>query len=88
MMFLDCPAYLDQDGALRCGIPAEVRLPVGNPDPRLGMPSAVHPQPFPAGATRDGQSIDQKRMYSRGYTCPRPRPSPITRQDRFRWKGR
>jgi hypothetical protein len=25
MMFLDCPAYLDEDGALRCGLPAEVR---------------------------------------------------------------
>jgi hypothetical protein len=25
MMFLDCPAYLDQDGSLRCGLPAEVR---------------------------------------------------------------
>ena len=25
MMFLDCPAYLDQDGAVRCGLPAEVR---------------------------------------------------------------
>jgi len=25
MMFLDCPAYLDQDGAERCGLPAEVR---------------------------------------------------------------
>jgi hypothetical protein len=24
MMFLDCPAYLDQDGALRCGLPAEI----------------------------------------------------------------
>ncbi len=24
MMFLDCPAYLDQDSALRCGLPAEV----------------------------------------------------------------
>ena len=24
-MFLDCPAYLDQDGAVRCGLPAEVR---------------------------------------------------------------
>jgi hypothetical protein len=24
MMFLDCPAYLDGDGALRCGLPAEV----------------------------------------------------------------
>ena len=23
-MFLDCPAYLDQDGAVRCGLPAEV----------------------------------------------------------------
>lgn len=25
MMFLDCPAYLDHDGALRCGLHAEVR---------------------------------------------------------------
>jgi hypothetical protein len=24
-MFLDCPAYLDPDGAARCGLPAEVR---------------------------------------------------------------
>jgi hypothetical protein len=25
MMFLDCPAYLDPGGAVRCGLPAEVR---------------------------------------------------------------
>jgi hypothetical protein len=25
MMFLDCPAYLDDEGTLRCGLPAEVR---------------------------------------------------------------
>ena len=25
MMFLDCPAYLDHNGTLRCGLPAEVR---------------------------------------------------------------
>jgi hypothetical protein len=25
MMFLDCPAYLDQHRAVRCGLPAEVR---------------------------------------------------------------
>ncbi len=25
MMFLDCPAYLDQDGAERCSLPAEVK---------------------------------------------------------------
>jgi hypothetical protein len=24
LMFMDCPAYLDKDGALRCGLPAEV----------------------------------------------------------------
>ena len=24
MMFLDCPAYLDHEGAIRCGLPAEV----------------------------------------------------------------
>jgi hypothetical protein len=25
MMFLNCPAYLDHEGALRCGLPAEIR---------------------------------------------------------------
>ena len=25
MMFLDCPAYLDRDGTMRCALPAEVR---------------------------------------------------------------
>jgi hypothetical protein len=25
MMFLDCPAHLDDEGAVRCGLPAEVR---------------------------------------------------------------
>ena len=25
MMFFDCPAWLDKDGAVRCGLPAEVR---------------------------------------------------------------
>ncbi len=25
MMFLNCPAYLDHEGAVRCGLPAEVR---------------------------------------------------------------
>jgi hypothetical protein len=25
MIFLDCPAWMDQDGAARCGLPAEVR---------------------------------------------------------------
>ena len=25
MMFLNCPAYIDQEGAVRCGLPAEVR---------------------------------------------------------------
>lgn len=25
MIFLDCPAYQDEEGAARCGLPAEVR---------------------------------------------------------------
>ena len=25
MMFLDCPANLDEEGAVRCGLPAEVK---------------------------------------------------------------
>src|SRR5215831_1666619 len=25
MMFFDCPAWLDEEGAVRCGLPAEVR---------------------------------------------------------------
>jgi hypothetical protein len=32
--FLDCPAYLDRDGTLRCGLPAEVedRYALGSTD--------------------------------------------------------
>jgi hypothetical protein len=29
MMFLDCPAYLDEHGAARCGLPAEVEYRYG-----------------------------------------------------------
>lgn len=29
MMFLDCPAYLDERGASRCGLPAEVEYRYG-----------------------------------------------------------
>ena len=36
MMFLDCPAYLDHDGAVRCGLPAEV-------EHRFTMPSSDGP---------------------------------------------
>ena len=36
MMFLDCPAYLDGGGALRCGLPAEVA-------DRVTMPSTDGP---------------------------------------------
>lgn len=25
MMFLDCPAYMDAQGAMRCGLPAEIQ---------------------------------------------------------------
>ena len=25
MSFLDCPAYLDEEGTVRCGLPAEIR---------------------------------------------------------------
>ncbi|HEY1324909.1 MAG TPA: hypothetical protein VGF32_31930 [Streptosporangiaceae bacterium] len=34
MMFLDCPAYLDRRGTVRCGLPAEVeyRYTVGSTD--------------------------------------------------------
>jgi hypothetical protein len=34
VMFLDCPAYLDRRGVLRCGLPAEVeyRYAVGSSD--------------------------------------------------------
>lgn len=29
VMFLDCPAYLDKHGAVRCGLPAEVECRYG-----------------------------------------------------------
>src|SRR5262249_10706707 len=36
MIFLDCPAYVDEEGAIRCGLPAEVRC-------RLTMRSSSGP---------------------------------------------
>ena len=36
MLFIDCPAWLDEEGAVRCGLPAEVRR-------RYTMPSTGGP---------------------------------------------
>jgi hypothetical protein len=46
MMFLDCPAYMDPYGAVRCGLPAEVayRYTVGSTD----GPLESDPAPSPA----------------------------------------
>lgn len=37
MMLFDCPAYLDQNSAARCGLPAEVRSRFTMPRVRLSF---------------------------------------------------
>jgi hypothetical protein len=46
MMFLDCPAYRDQDGTVRCGLPARAarrtaRRPNSAPAYYLGRPAGL-----------------------------------------------
>jgi WhiB family redox-sensing transcriptional regulator len=57
MMFLDCPAYLDQEGTARCGLPATALL-VG-PD----LPCRQDPELFFAESPRD---IEQAKTLCQG----------------------
>jgi hypothetical protein len=74
MMFLDCPACLDEEGAVRCGLPAEVRCrfsmrSTGGPleSARPGARSAPGASPCqrrshaPAGVRSPAQLRDQRR---------------------------
>jgi hypothetical protein len=61
MLFLDCPAYLDDERTVRCGLPAEVRYrftmqPTGGPVESAVIRYAAghwfgpsNPSPCPAG---------------------------------------
>ena len=57
MMFLDCPAYLDQDGALRCGLPAEVSCRFTMPTTRGPMECAMIRCPVGHTFTGDIESL-------------------------------
>ena len=54
MMFLDCPAYLDRDGTLRCALPAEVEDRYNTMNLVISSPLASPELSSPAlpGATR------------------------------------
>jgi hypothetical protein len=74
MMFLDCLAYLDQDGAARCGLPAEVRC-------RFTMGSTDGPMESamircPAGYWFNGliQFLTWQGGQTRTRVLPQPRP--------------
>jgi hypothetical protein len=68
MMFLDCPAYLPEDGTARCGLPAEPRC-------RFTMRSTDGPLESamitcPAGHWFNGQADEtatDRLETSRGY---------------------
>jgi len=75
MMYLDCPAYLDHRGAVRCGLPAEIRC-------RFTMRSTDGPIESamircPAGHCFTGaiESLtwDGKDTHDRGPAGPGPR---------------
>ena len=63
MKFLDCPAHLDQNGAVRCGLPAEVkyRFTLRSTDGPLDSaaimcPAGHHFNGPVESLTRDGQN--------------------------------
>jgi hypothetical protein len=63
MKFLDCPAYLDSSGAVRCGLPAEVgyRFTLRSTDGPLDSatitcPAGHHFNGPVESLTRDGQN--------------------------------
>ena len=59
VMFLDCPAYMDKRGAVRCGLPAEV-------EDRYTVRSSDGPTNYGV----DGHSIpDHARSPGRIVTC-------------------
>jgi len=49
LMFLNCPAYMDKDGAARCGLPAEVhcRYTMNSTDGPLESAKISCPAPAP-----------------------------------------
>jgi len=71
VMFLDCPAYLDQRGALRCGLPAEVeyRYAVGSSDGPLESAKIRCPR----GHWFNGPIESLALPHPQGHAVPRPR---------------
>ena len=81
MMFLDCPAWLDQDGIVRCGLPAEVRC-------RYTMWSTGGPLESamircPAGHWFNGPieflAWESSDKHPQGLAAPPPEPLPMPR---------
>ena len=76
MMFLDCPAYLDPGGAVRCGLPAEItcRLTMRSTD---GPPESVMIR-CPAGRWFNGPTncSPGKTRTSTIRALPEPLPAP------------
>ncbi len=78
MMFLDCPAWLDEDGTIRCGLPAEVRcrFVIHSSDGPLESAMIRCPSGHwfngPVGSlTRDRDTAgDPERTVSRPYITP------------------
>ena len=91
MMFLDCPAYLDEQGTVRCGLPAEVRR-------RFTLRSTDGPLEAvmircPAGHWFNGPvsalTCDPGHQQGPGSTGSRPAAAPESprrkRKERTRW---
>ena len=75
-MFLDCPAWLDNDGTVRCGLPAEVkrRYITRSTD---GAPRKHHDQlPCRALVQRPIEYLTQRAATSTRRALPEPLPAP------------
>ncbi len=79
MMFLDCPAYPDQEGAVRCGLPAEVSC-------RFTMQSTDGPLEAamircPAGHSFTGAIESLTWQSSHKHDQGKPAAAPTARRD-------
>jgi hypothetical protein len=89
--FIDCPAYLDDSGALRCGLPAEVvgRYSLGSAHGRLTAATIVCPLGYRFNATVDALLMKPR---SQQPTTPvdtqRPESRRRTTEDGSNWTRR
>ena len=74
MMLLDCPAYLDDEGTVRCGLPAEVRCRFTMDSTDGPLESAMIRCPAGTGSTAPSNPSPGKAAQSSRLQYPAGQP--------------